>query len=292
MTNETSEWQISDNTSTDPIISAILGASSVHTTEIESDSMFKTVIVADKASRSQYDLLIEASQNNITIPHGTVCLACTGENFHGFRNRHWEAPVGNIYLSVYFTPNIKIENTGFAFTVLAAVSVIDTLETIGRLTGRAGIKWVNDILIDDSKVSGFLTHTYSENDIMTGAVIGIGLNVESAPSIEPTPFVPKAACLNDYIASIPISRKEALTKLLESIESNYNVLINNGSQKLINLYREKSIVIGRQAIIYADNPNAKSEIIAKGTIKRIGDNLELYLDSQKEPITRGRLAFI
>jgi len=274
------------------ISNELFGDIDLKTSELSSNLIFKNIFIVDIASRSQYDILIEAAQKNIMIPHGTICLACCGENFHGFRGRHWDAPEGNVYLSAYFTPSAKIDNTGFAFTVLAAVSVIETLEKIPGLLGRAGIKWVNDILINDSKVSGFLTHTFSENNILTGAILGIGLNVESAPRIEPTPFVPKAACLNDFTKKRPVSRSEALMILLESLEKNYIDLIANGSQNLIGRYKEKSIIIGRKVVIYADKPNDELEEIAKGRILQIGDNLELYLDTQNEPITRGRLALI
>jgi biotin-(acetyl-CoA carboxylase) ligase len=88
------------------------------------------------------------------------------------------------------------------------------------------------------------------------------------------------------------TRSEVLMILLKSLENNYKDLVNNGSQNLIRRYKDKSIIVGRKVVIFADKPNDELEEIAKGTIIRIGDNLELYLDTQKEPVTRGRLAFI
>ena len=75
---------------------------------------------------------------------------------------------------------------------------MDTIDTIPELSGKAGIKWVNDVLIDGAKVSGVLAYTQQEGDNVTAATLGIGLNLKTTPRIDPSPFVPRAASLTDF----------------------------------------------------------------------------------------------
>jgi BirA family biotin operon repressor/biotin-[acetyl-CoA-carboxylase] ligase len=71
---------------------------------------------------------------------------------------------------------------------------------------RASLKWPNDILLGDRKLGGVLIQTRL-GEILT-ALVGIGINVYSAPSLEET----EAACLADVVERPPEPRT-----LLEAI---------------------------------------------------------------------------
>ncbi|MCD6162649.1 MAG: biotin--[acetyl-CoA-carboxylase] ligase [candidate division Zixibacteria bacterium] len=258
--------------------------------DINSQLLWKQMFIVESASRSQYDILIDLSQKNIRLEHGILCLAGRGQDFHGFRDRHWEAPAGNIYLSAYYSPCQPVENFGAGFMVLTAVSVIDTLDCIPEIQGKAMIKWVNDIFIDNSKICGVLAYTQAEGKKVAGVILGIGLNVKTTPEVKANPFVPKTASLVDFCPNREYcSRQYILGKLMESLDNNYRLLINGGYKTLLERYRQRSLAIGRKVDVCLDVPSPDIKIIANGRVTGIGDNLELYIEDFDRPVVRGRL---
>ncbi|MEZ5360678.1 MAG: hypothetical protein R3F48_17830 [Candidatus Zixiibacteriota bacterium] len=253
---------------------------------------WKYGFISEQALRSQYDIVCDLARQNITIPDGTFCAAGSGAKFHGQRNRSWLSPPGNIYLTTHFAPHRKIEGFGVAFPILAAVSVVETIDTIPGLAGRAGIKWVNDIFLEDNKVSGFLACNHNVDSVVSSVTLGIGLNVQTAPDIEPTPFVPGATCLQKYFRrEQAVSPQQVLPVLLKTLWRNYELILAGHYRQLLNIYRKRSIIIGRDVEVISDphDSNTTGDVIASGRIVRIGDNLELYLENQTEPIIHGRL---
>ncbi len=264
-----------------------------HSTEIECEGIWRYLLIVEKAPVSQYDIVIDLCQQNVELPHGTLCLAGSGEKFHGLRNRGWAALPGNLHLTVHLRPDLMMAQTGIGFTILSAVSVVDAIDRIPGLNGRAMIKWVNDIFIDDGKLSGFLTHTTSIDGMVTSAVIGIGLNVEATPEIEPDKFISKAVSLNDLVENGSIcSQKTAFEYLIDTLDENYRKLSGGEMPFLLEKYRNRSLILGREVEIVPDSPHNSDEEAIRGRVVEIGQNLELFLEGHKFPITHGRLAFI
>lgn len=247
----------------------------------------------NSAPSSHFDLLVESSQSGFALPDGILCIAGSGRHFHGQRGRPWTAQEGNIHLSIYLSPGKKIDHYHAGFPVLSAVSIVQTIDTIEDLNGCAKIKWVNDVLIQGTKVAGFLVHTHSVQDRITAVILGIGLNVEKTPRLTPDVFVPEAGSLREFLPSLSIvTRKKILKNLLESLDKNYGLLLNGQYKKLLDFYRKRSLVIGREVQIFSDIPNKTQTTISSGTVEQIGDNLELWMEGQKNPVTDGRLVLI
>jgi BirA family biotin operon repressor/biotin-[acetyl-CoA-carboxylase] ligase len=257
--------------------------------EFNSD-IFGHIFLIDYAEHSQYDLLIRIAKET-NIDENIICIAGSGKKFHGFRNRHWESLQGNIHLSAYFKPNKKIKNYGIGFLILSAVSVVMAIDEINGLKNKAKIKWVNDILIGNAKVCGVLAHSFAQGDIVTDAILGIGLNVEQTPKIEPTIFVPESACLNDYLENTnKTNESEVFRNLLKHLSNNYNTLISGGYDELLKFYIDRSAIINKIVSIWSDGRDGTNELLRKGKVLKIGENLELYLDDSPNPVFDGRLA--
>jgi len=275
-----------------PLLNGTFGDSTLFKASTDSALMWQYISLVKSSSTSQYDIVNELVQKNIKLPGPILCVAGEGRNFHGFKNRPWVAPPGNIYLTAYFTPNCIIDNFGAGFMILAAISVIDTIDAVPELNHKAGIKWVNDVLINGAKVGGVLSYTQQEGDKVTGATLGIGLNVAAMPNVRPTPFVPRVATLADFC---PDSKNRDLglifKNLINALDCNYRILEGGGYYELLERYRERSLVIGRKVEICSDTSTEDAEIITEGSVVGIGNNLELVLEGQAEPITRGRLIF-
>jgi len=80
-----------------------------------------------------------------------------------------------LYLSVVLRPGFEVRFLPL-ITLMAGVAVFDTLREHGL---KPDIKWVNDILIGEKKISGILAETV-ETSKGLAVVVGIGINVKSA----------------------------------------------------------------------------------------------------------------
>ncbi|MFC2131075.1 biotin--[acetyl-CoA-carboxylase] ligase [Bacteroidota bacterium] len=253
----------------------------------KSNNLWKYLFLVEHTEESQYDALIHLAQNS-NLPDGIICIAGSGKKFHGFHSRKWVSLPGNIHLSAYLKPQQKIKNFGVGFLILSAVSVVMAIDEIEGLKGKASIKWVNDILIDKAKVCGVLAHTLAQGKEVTDAILGIGLNVESKPDVEPTLFVPVSACLNDF-TNKHVNEKYVFKKLVCHLAENYKLFLKGHYKELLDFYRNRCSIIGRKVSVSTDERDGTSKEFHTGTITGIGEGLELRFDNLDKPITRGRL---
>lgn len=265
-----------------PLIERVFPDAPLHDAEVESAPLWQHLLPVESAPRSQFDLLAELIREGRLPPRGVICVAGEGHGFHGLRNRPWLAPAGNLYLAAHLAPGRPVDRAGVAFTVLAAVSVLEAVDGLPGLTGRAGIKWVNDILIEGAKVCGVIAHSQMEGDRVERVVLGIGLNVETTPEVEPTPQVPRAACLAGFA---PCDQGDLLGPLLEALARNYEELLETGCGALLDRYRRRSLALGREVAVSSE----EGGITARGRVTAIGPNLELHLNGRDRPVHRGRL---
>lgn len=256
------------------------------------NDQWSNLFLTRRAMSSQYDMLIDLSRSDCRLPDRTLCLAAEGSGFHGFRNRAWAAPAGNIYLAVYLAPNRPIDNFVAAFMSLAAVSVVEAIDSFDSLRDKAGIKWVNDILIDGAKVCGVLAHTTTEGNSVSGAILGIGLNVNTPPVVEATSFVPKTTAMCEHVPESSLELSSVFLSLISCLYKNYSLMTEGNSRALIDKYRERSVLIGREVEIRSDSVYSGDDFVASGVVESVGENLELKLKGRSAPITSGRLILV
>jgi BirA family biotin operon repressor/biotin-[acetyl-CoA-carboxylase] ligase len=187
-------------------------------------------------------------------------------------------------------PRRSIHRFGIAFTVLAALSVAEAVAEIPGLTQTPRIKWVNDILLDGAKIGGVLAYTQSQGDTVASAVLGIGLNVETTPEVEPTPFVPRVASVRDFLREGAGLQRRVLGNLLGALNRNYESLLNDGISPLLERYRERSLVLGEEVTVCTEISDRSLQVVAQGRVVGLGENLELLLEDHPHPISGGRLA--
>ncbi|MCJ7680075.1 MAG: biotin--[acetyl-CoA-carboxylase] ligase [Candidatus Aminicenantes bacterium] len=261
--------------------------------KVEGQRFWHLAFLVEEARMSQYDLLIERARQGGSIPDRMICLADSGESFHGQRERPWAALKGNIHLSVHLIPGCPVPHFGTGFSILAAVALIEAVDGLPGFRGRAGIKWVNDIWLDGAKIAGFLAYTQSMEQNVDRAILGIGLNVETSPNIESDVFVPRASSLRDRAGSgksPPIAA--VIDGLLQALERNYSSLLAGRYDELLYFYKKRCLVIGRKITLFSDSPGLDPQEIVSGTVSAIGPNLELYLKGHSNPFTSGRLVLL
>ena len=113
----------------------------------------------------------------------------------GRMGRPWVSGEGNLYASLLLFPAIPL----MRFPELSFVAALAVAKTVARLAPLAKVecKWPNDVLIEGKKVSGILVEAENSKDpAHPWAVIGIGINVKTAPRNVDFP----AGALEDFIA--------------------------------------------------------------------------------------------
>jgi BirA family biotin operon repressor/biotin-[acetyl-CoA-carboxylase] ligase len=276
----------------EPLLQAIYGDRAIRESKLETESRWNYMFLVESATVSHYDLLIDSGRRGVKLPDKVLCLAGSGERFHGFKERAWSAPLGNIYMAVHFAPNQAVERSGTSFTVLAAVSVLDAIDSVPGLAEVTGVKWVNDILVGGAKVAGVLAYTQSEAAAITGVVLGIGLNVETTPSVEPTTFVPRVGSLRELAPRPELCNlQDIVTRLTDSLSNNYEELLKGRYRSLLERYRERSLVIGREITLCSEHSGTGSDVLAVGRVTGLSDDLELIMEGHQLPFSSGRLIF-
>lgn len=261
----------------------------IHQFKLNENKDWNYLFIVKEAEESQFDLLVALSSQ---LPDKIVCVAESGSGFHGFRNRTWDARKGNIHLSLFFKPQNNFPNFHAGLLIASAVSIIETIDKIPGLKNRAKTKWVNDVTIDGEKVCGIITQSSSTGNNLSGAIIGIGLNVLSKPIIVKDRFTPKATALVNLVDPELCKTDLILSNLLSSLRRNIDYLNVEDYPSLHNKYCERSAVIGKKASVYSDPVNGKSEELTNGKIVKIGKNLELYFENVYESVRNGRLAML
>lgn len=255
---------------------------------------WSTMLIVDEAPFSQYDGLIGHLRSGLPLPDRMACIALTGREFHGQRNRPWSARRGNLHLVVHFAPRRPVAMIGHGFTLLPAVACIRAIRNLSGGAIPAGIKWVNDIMVGNRKVGGFLAFTQIQAGIVEDVVLGMGLNIGSAPEVEPTPFVPAVGCLGELHATFTLHA--LLPALLKELHELYGVLLADGFLPLMQAYREYAAIVGRRVRIWPETEESSADRLrgvpplARGVVTGIADDLSLLVEGHAEPISRGRLA--
>ncbi len=107
-------------------------------------------------------------------PEGTIVLADEQTAGRGQADKVWiSPPQRNLYVSLLLRPLITPAQAPL-LSLLAAVALVDTLRQEGAV---CGIKWPNDVLIQQRKVAGILTEMETHQDAVRFVVVGIGVNV-------------------------------------------------------------------------------------------------------------------
>ena len=135
---------------------------------------------------------------NAAQDHVAVC-AGTQTRGRGRYRRNWVSNRGNLYVS--FIYECKLRDSRLAYAVAVAVA-----ETMIEFNIAPQIKWPNDVLIGGAKAAGILIEY-----VRDFVVVGIGINIKSAPNIEKY----RTAKMGDYTDAAP---RVVLGRLMKNMD--------------------------------------------------------------------------
>lgn len=183
-----------------------------------------------------------ANQARQGADEGLCVIARQQSAGRGRHGRTWVSePDAGLYFSIVLRPKFDVKYLSL-ITLMSGIAVYDTLKEFGL---KPDIKWVNDVLIGDKKISGILAETV---DTQSGnaVIVGIGINLKS--SNFPDEIAETATSIHaEHIGSVTSDNVEgALTKYLSYW---YEILKNDdGPTEIIQNWRPRSSYFSGKAV--------------------------------------------
>ncbi len=171
-------------------------------------------------------------------PDFTVVIAGRQIKGRGRLNRRWLSDDGGLYLSMVLRPEIPVQ-LSFRVNFLASLTLAKVIREMFKIDAR--VKWPNDILVNDCKISGMLSELEAEAGRVFFVNVGLGINVNNDPSMAE----PGASSLK-RITGREVSKKDLLAFFLETFgESMKKVDVED----VISEWKEYTLTLGRQVRI-------------------------------------------
>ncbi|WP_423753455.1 biotin--[acetyl-CoA-carboxylase] ligase [Chlorogloeopsis fritschii] len=190
----------------------------------------------DSTNQTLWKLLDEGAQP------GCAVIATQQTAGRGQWGRQWVSAPGGLYLSLLLAPNIEASNS-YQLTFATAWGISYQLRESGI---NVGIKWPNDLVINQRKLGGILTETKVNQGVITQAIVGVGINWTN-------PVPETGINLEMWQAAKdpkPISSLEMLAaKVLLGIECGIQCLFEEGVNILLARYLELLANVGDRVCI-------------------------------------------
>lgn len=223
-----------------------------------------------KSTNSTNDDVKEVSNYN----EGYVLISDMQSNGKGKNGRSFFCEEGKgIYLSILLKPNITLYES-LLITAISSVSAVESIKEIYKLDSN--IKWVNDIYINDKKVSGILCESSYSNKL-DYLIMGIGINIYKMD----IPY--SIASSIEEFTKIDKSRNEFIVSFLNKFYNYYSKL---SDKKYMPLYRKYSNVIGEDITVYENNTSYDAKVLD------IDDNAFLHIlkDNKEYTLSSGEIS--
>lgn len=216
-------------------------------------------------STNQY--LLDQLDNHKTGVH--CCLAEMQTHGRGRRGRHWLSPYAkSIYLSFAVWLNLPMYQIS-GLSLVVGVGVAQTLDKLGIV--NVGLKWPNDLHINEKKIGGILVELQGEAEGPVRVVIGLGVNVQLPLSIKQQIDQP-VTDLADNTTELPL-RNLICATLIKQLESKLGRFEAEGLSPFIEEWKQFDVYLGKQVSL----SSAAGSV--EGIYQGIGESGELLLQT-------------
>lgn len=204
-------------------------------------SGFRVEWVAETGSTNA-DLLA-AARNGAEASR--VLVADYQRSGRGRRGRIWEAsPGSSLLFSVLTRPKLAVDASHLVTTSLALAAVDACRNQAGV---RPGLKWPNDLVVDDRKLAGVLAESIVAGERLEAVVVGMGLNVRTGAA---TPEAADSAVALEDVCGVMTDRRELLAEILASFAHWMERIERAGGRAaLVEAARRESATLGRQVSV-------------------------------------------
>ena len=189
-------------------------------------------IIKLNATSSTNDKVKSLLKSN-KMSHGDIVWAEYQYKGRGQYKKKWNSSRGkNLLISLYREfKGLKSKQSSY-LNFIISLSVIKTIEHY--VSDDNYIKWPNDILSAQKKISGILIENNIKGDEFKNSIIGIGLNVNQTRFMN----IANATSIK-LITNKEIRIEEVLDKLINNIGTYIKILIAKDFDTILDLYNSR-----------------------------------------------------
>lgn len=124
------------------------------------------------------ELALSSDFKNTTF----AVIASAQTSGRGRHGNHWVSPAGNLYATLRLPFSEDNDKAGhYVFLTSLALCEVMRAGLINERAEKIKIKWPNDLLFEEAKLSGILLETELKGAQITDIFIGMGVNLAIAP---------------------------------------------------------------------------------------------------------------
>lgn len=215
-----------------------------------------------------------AKENLDSFEDKTVIIAISQTSGRGRFDRKWvDLGEGNLFMTIVLKPSNSFEEVYANLTQYLSVVLTKILEEYGL---SPKIKWPNDVLVNDAKISGILCETVMQGTNFKGLVLGIGVNLNADKGDLKQIKEKVATALNIELEREYVDKNLFTEKLLNEFFKNYEEFLKQGFLMIKKEYIERCSFLGKEISVKVFN-DKKS-----GIAKTINDNGELVIEKNND----------
>ncbi len=171
---------------------------------------------------------------------GTAVVAEVQTAGRGRFGRTWVSPAGNLWVSILLRPSLD------SLRWLSILAGVASARAVASATGlKVTLKWPNDLRIRGRKAGGVLVENSLSGSEVAHAIVGIGINVELDPAIDP--YIASTATALNRECGDAVSRATLLRHLLEEMDEMYCSLMAGGTP--LEEWRGLLDTLGKQVVV-------------------------------------------
>ena len=203
---------------------------------------------------------------------GLIILAYSQTSGVGRKGRSWLSPKGGLYFSILLRPHLGLSSAAL-LNLLCACAVCKALRQLG--VAYAKVKWPNDVLVQDAKISGILSEVVASPH--EGVVVGIGVNLNLPVSEMPAGLQwPTTSVIDELGVETPVlemlclivNEIDSYLARVESTQSYAEMLadwkaMSGTLGRMVRIYEEESVIDGLAVDIA---PNGALLVEAEGRL--------------------------
>ncbi len=193
----------------------------------------------DSTQRVAADLLAAGAA------HRTAVIANRQTAGYGRKGDPWHDAPGTSLLATLILKSAEPRHLP-QVAMIAALAVVDAIAEVGGAC--AGIKWPNDVLLNDRKVAGILGDATWRGIHLDAIRLGIGINVAGDRAFYARQSLPDATSISAEIGCV-VDRNDVLIAVLDHVAARQDLLDGGGVEEIIAAWRHALLTVGRGVVV-------------------------------------------
>lgn len=214
-------------------------------------------LLSNKLDSDKYNIVISEHQS---AGRGRMSLFTSNNISENNKKKYWYSPFGNnIYLSIgcYYT---GVQYGLLGLSLIIGIIIAEVLEDIFKTLDinpvNIGLKWPNDVYINNKKIAGILTEIQGDPNGSCKLIIGMGINIYHNKNNNDNIDQPWIAL--DQVIDNNLNRNIIIAKIIDKFVNYYQDFIQTGLNKFIEKWQKYDILAGKFIELINNNTDRKT----------------------------------